>query len=102
MRNILTCFNNMPFIRDSKFLKNEQGITSIEYALISGLIALAIISSVSSVGSAVNGAFNKVADQMSGKTESVATATSDSGTGNTGNTVVRPENTRHFLCYKLP
>jgi len=33
-----------------KFLRDEDGVTAIEYALIAGLIAVAIIASVTNVG----------------------------------------------------
>ena len=36
-----------------RFLRDERGVTSIEYALLGALIAMAIIGGVSALGSAV-------------------------------------------------
>ena len=44
------------------FLKNEDGVTSIEYALIASLIAVIIVGSVALVGTGVQGLFQKVVD----------------------------------------
>ncbi len=48
----------------SKFLKafkaDESGATAIEYGLILGLMAIAIVSAITSTGTAVSGAFTKV------------------------------------------
>ncbi len=47
-----------------KFLKGEEGVTSIEYGLIAALIALAIITTVTTVGTNLNGVFTRVANQV--------------------------------------
>lgn len=44
-----------------KLFKNEKGATAIEYGLIAALIAVAIISAVTAVGTNLSGTFNKVA-----------------------------------------
>ncbi len=44
------------------FLFSEKGATSIEYALIAGLIFLAIVLAVSDLGTSVGNLFQKVAD----------------------------------------
>ena len=44
----------LPFVRDRK------GATAIEYGLIAGLIAIAIVGGVTTLGSATNAAFNDV------------------------------------------
>jgi pilus assembly protein Flp/PilA len=41
------------------FCADESGATSIEYALIAGGIALAILASVNAIGSAINLMFGK-------------------------------------------
>ena len=46
------------------FASSESGVTSIEYALIGVLIAVAIVVSVTNVGSAVNGLYQRVADEV--------------------------------------
>ena len=43
-----------------KFLKDENGATAIEYGLIAALIAVAIISGVSAVGSKLSTSFDTV------------------------------------------
>ena len=40
-----------------RFAGNEPGVTAIEYALIAGLIALGIISSVSLLGTTISNKF---------------------------------------------
>ena len=45
-----------------KFLKEEDGVTSIEYVLIASFIALIIILSVQTAGAKVSSVFNKVAN----------------------------------------
>lgn len=43
-----------------KFLKREEGVTAIEYALIAALIAVVIIGTVTAVGGGVNTVFGQV------------------------------------------
>jgi pilus assembly protein Flp/PilA len=47
-----------------RFLKNEEGVTAIEYGLIAALIALVIIVSVALIGTNLNTAFNNVATHL--------------------------------------
>ncbi len=48
-----------------KLIKNDdKGATAIEYGLIAALIAVAIITAVTSVGSQLNGTFDKVAVKL--------------------------------------
>ena len=42
------------------FIKNEDGVTSIEYGLIAALISLAIITAVTSIGTNLTSVFNKI------------------------------------------
>ena len=44
-----------------KFLKDEEGVTAIEYGLIAALIAVVIVVAVKSVGTNLVTLFNKVA-----------------------------------------
>ena len=46
------------------FLKNEDGVTAIEYALIAALIAVAIIFMVTAVGTSVNNVFEQVSNAL--------------------------------------
>ena len=45
-----------------RFLKEEEGVTAIEYGLIAALIALAIIVAVALVGTNLNTAFTNIAN----------------------------------------
>ena len=46
------------------FLKHEGGATAIEYGLIAGLISVAIIAAVMSVGSNLQTTFNNIAGSL--------------------------------------
>jgi len=47
-----------------KFWKDEEGATAIEYALIAGLIAVAIIGALSTLGGQINGIFTKISNEL--------------------------------------
>ncbi len=47
-----------------RFLKDEDGVTAIEYGLIAALIAVVIIVSVTLVGARLNGVFNTIAKEL--------------------------------------
>jgi pilus assembly protein Flp/PilA len=51
------------------FARDESGVTAIEYGLIAALIAVVIITAVTSVGTDLRGVFNAIAANL-------ATATS--------------------------
>lgn len=42
------------------FIRDEEGVTAIEYALIAALIAVVIITAVTNTGTEVENVFNKV------------------------------------------
>jgi pilus assembly protein Flp/PilA len=44
----------LPFVRD------RRGATAIEYGLIAGLIAIAVVGGITQIGTATNAAFNDV------------------------------------------
>lgn len=44
-----------------KFLQDEEGATAIEYGLIAGIIAVALITSLTSVRTALVNVFNDIA-----------------------------------------
>jgi pilus assembly protein Flp/PilA len=46
--------------KDVRFLKEEDGVTAIEYGLIAALIAIAIIAALIAVGGGLNTIFNRV------------------------------------------
>ena len=51
-----------------KFLNDEQGATAIEYGLIAGLVAVAIITALSLLGGSLDNLFSDVATQVDGAT----------------------------------
>ncbi len=50
--------------RTALWLSNRRAVTSIEYALIAALIAVIIISAITSVGKNISATFNKVASEL--------------------------------------
>jgi pilus assembly protein Flp/PilA len=48
----------------ARFVKDESGATAIEYGLIAGLIAVVIISAISTVGTKLSAKFNAVANNL--------------------------------------
>ncbi len=49
-----------------KLFKNEDGATAIEYGLIAALIAVAIISAVTTVGTSLQNTFTNVSTGLQG------------------------------------
>jgi pilus assembly protein Flp/PilA len=47
------------------FIRDEEGASAIEYALLVGLIALAIVVGAGALGSGINSAFNKANTKLS-------------------------------------
>lgn len=47
-----------------KFWKDEEGATAIEYALIAGLIAVAIIGALTALGTNISSLFTDVAEKL--------------------------------------
>ncbi len=47
-----------------KFLKEEEGVTAIEYGLIAALIAVTIIIATTSVGTSLSNVFTDVAGHL--------------------------------------
>jgi pilus assembly protein Flp/PilA len=52
--------------RFKRFIKDEEGVTAIEYALIASLIAVAIIGAVTLVGSDLSAKFTSIAGSLKG------------------------------------
>ena len=48
------------------FLQDESGATAIEYGLIAGLVAVAIIAALTALGSSLSDLFSNVADTVEG------------------------------------
>lgn len=47
-----------------RFLKDEEGVTAIEYGLIAALIAVVIIAAVTLIGTNLNVVFQKIANAL--------------------------------------
>jgi pilus assembly protein Flp/PilA len=47
-----------------KFLKVEDGATAIEYALIAGLIAVVIVTALTTIGTNANTTFSNIAGNI--------------------------------------
>jgi pilus assembly protein Flp/PilA len=48
----------------SKLIRDEAGATAIEYGLIAALIAVAVMTTVSGLGSQLNSTFSKTSSQL--------------------------------------
>ena len=51
-----------------RFLREESGATAIEYGLIAGLVAVAIITALTMLGGSLDNLFSDVATQVDGAT----------------------------------
>ena len=52
------------------FIANESGATAIEYGLIAALIAVVLVASLQGVGTALEGAFDKIKTDVTAATAS--------------------------------
>jgi len=50
----------------ARFLKDESGATAIEYGLIAALIAVAIITGATALGTTLNAKFMEISTEISG------------------------------------
>ena len=57
---------NQLFLLINKFLRDEEGVTMIEYGLIAALIAIAVIATVFAIGTNLNTLFEKVRNCVQG------------------------------------
>jgi len=48
----------------ARFMKDESGATAIEYGLIAALIAVAVIATITTLGTNLNTTFNTVATNL--------------------------------------
>ena len=62
-----------------KFLKEEDGATAIEYGLIAGLIAIAIIAALTTLSGGLSELFNKIGGRL--KTEAAKADATGGGEG---------------------
>jgi pilus assembly protein Flp/PilA len=49
-----------------QFLKDEDGVTAVEYAVMAALIALVVIGGAAYLGNQVNDTFNTIGDEVPG------------------------------------
>ncbi|WP_082376502.1 Flp family type IVb pilin [Ahrensia marina] len=50
----------------TRFIKDESGATAIEYGLIAALIAVAIITGATTLGTELNAKFDSIATEVKG------------------------------------
>jgi len=48
----------------ARFVREEEGVTAIEYGLIAGLIAVVIIGAVTTLGTKLNAVFTNIANAL--------------------------------------
>ena len=53
----------------SRFVKDESGVTAIEYGLIAALIAVVIIASVTLVGTSLAAVFTSISTALAGRSK---------------------------------
>ncbi|RZI43995.1 Flp family type IVb pilin [Herbaspirillum sp. HC18] len=58
-----------------RFLKDEEGAVAIEYALLAGLLAIAIAVGASALGKDICGFFNAIGTAITNKTFTLGTVT---------------------------
>ena len=51
-------------IQTQRFMRDEDGATMVEYALMLALIAIVCILAVTAIGNGTNGIFNSIADDI--------------------------------------
>ena len=49
-----------------RFVKDESGVTAIEYGLIAGLISVVILVAVTAIGTSLQGLFQSIATALDG------------------------------------
>jgi len=61
-------FRTMSFL--TRFLRDEEGATAIEYGLIAALISVAIIAALTSLGDGLNSTFGSITSKLGSSTSS--------------------------------
>lgn len=56
------------YLATRKFLRDEEGVTAIEYALIAALIAIAVIVTVTALGSQIKEQFKIICNALKATT----------------------------------
>lgn len=57
---------NKVFLATRDFLRDEEGVTMIEYGLIAALIAVAVIVIVSAIGTQLDAKFQEICTKLKG------------------------------------
>jgi len=52
----------------SRFLRDEEGATAIEYGLIAGLVAVALVGALTALGTDLGGLFQGIANRLAALT----------------------------------
>lgn len=65
MKELAYMLNNI-----KAFLKDEKGASAVEYGLIVGLIAVAVVAVLGTLGGGLNGLFQAISDSLPGSTPS--------------------------------
>ena len=52
----------------SRFMKNESGATAIEYGLIAALIAVVLVTVMTTLGNGLTAAFGNISNKLTGTT----------------------------------
>ena len=58
----------------SRFVRDESGATAIEYGLIAALIAVVIITALTTIGTKLTATFNSVSNSLTTASQSLAAA----------------------------
>jgi len=48
----------------TRFLRDEEGATAIEYGIIAGLISVAIVTILGTIGGQLNGVFETISEKL--------------------------------------
>lgn len=56
------------YLATRKFLRDEEGVTAIEYGLIAALIAVAVIITVTLLGNKLDAVFQSICTKLNGGT----------------------------------
>ncbi|HLM11068.1 MAG TPA: Flp family type IVb pilin [Reyranella sp.] len=48
----------------SRFIRDDSGATAIEYGLIAGLIAVVVVTAITTIGTKLTNTFNNIANQL--------------------------------------
>ena len=70
----------------TRFRKNESGATAIEYGLIAGLMAVAVIGAVTAFGPGLTNTFTELGGKLTATANQVKGTTGTGGTGGTSGT----------------